>query len=634
MYEGDSPLAERRAQALALDRSLLAEIMGREELRELLDPASLDELELELQLLTERRKFRDADGLHDALRLLGDLSLEELKARSAVPGSVEEWVASLQQQNRVLSVGIAGTDRYIAVEDAARFRDALGAAMPMGVPLTFLEPVADPLGDLVARYARTHGPFVAEDVSARLALGVAVVRTTLHDLEVDGRVLEGEFRPGGSGAEWIDVEVLRRLRRMSLAAYRKEVEPASPETLARFSLAWQRVGPHGPRHASLESLIGVIEQLQGTLIPASVFERQALAARLPGYQPSMLDSLGASGELVWCGHGAIGSDDGWITLALADDAPAVLPPAPEGELSEGAAEIAAALAGGGALFFRQIAEAVSSTDDTELLLNLWELVWAGRVTNDTFGSLRALVQGGHRRSPTRAGQRRRGPAFPSRLGPPAGQGRWSLIREQQIDPTRRAHSVANQLLERHGIVTRGTVVAERVPGGFAGIYPVLKAMEESGRCRRGYFVEGLGGAQFALAGAVDRMRAMSDADDEAATQVLAATDPASPYGAALAWPEREGTHRPGRKAGALVVLVAGRLALYVEKGGRSLLSYSDDPAVMQPAIDALVLTAREGMLGRLTVQKADGEAVEDTQFGRALLDAGFRLTSRGLRLRA
>jgi len=632
MYEGDSPLAERRAQALSLDRSLLSELLGREELRELLDPASLETLELERQLLTDTRKVASADALHDALRFLGDLTVEEAAARSISPGSVAEWLRELDRSHRAIRLRVAGEERWIAVEDASRYRDALGAALPVGVPAAFLEPAEDALGDLVGRFARTHGPFLPSDVSARLGLGVAVVVGALQRLEMDGRVLEGEFRPGGTGHEWIDVEVLRRLRRMSLAAYRKEIEPAPPEALARFSLAWHGIGSSGPREATIGSLLRVVEQLQGAPLPASALERQILSARLPGYQPALLDQLGASGEIVWAGAGAIGSDDGWVVVALADQAPLLLPGPPGLELSETARQIEGALGSGGALFFRQIADAVGSTDDSELLLSLWELVWAGIATNDTMAPLRAL--GGRNRPASRpSGRPRRGPAFPSRLGPPAGQGRWSLVPRTDVEPTRRTHAVTQQLLERYGIVTRGAVMGERVTGGFAGVYPVLKAMEESGRCRRGYFVEGLGGAQFALPGAVDRMRALVD-PGESWTQVLAATDPANPYGAALPWPERDGGHRAGRKAGALVVLVDGNLALYVEKGGRTLLSYDDDMALLRPAVDALALAAREGVLGRLTVQKADGEAIEDTPFADALLNAGFRLTSRGLRLRA
>ncbi|HYI46301.1 MAG TPA: helicase-related protein, partial [Actinomycetota bacterium] len=636
MYEGDAPIAERRAQALSLDRSLLAEIMGREELRELLDGDALTEIELELQLLTDNRKVRNHDGLHDALRMIGDLALEEAQARSSVPGAVAGWFEELESASRAIRLRISSEERWIAIEDAGRYRDALGAAVPHGVPLAFLEPVDDPIGDLVARFARTHGPFVPADVATRLGLGTAVVDQALDRLEVDGRVIEGEFRPGGSGHEWIDVEVLRRLRRKSLAAYRREIEPAPAEVFARFATAWHGVGRSGPREATIDSLYRVIEQLQGVPLPASSLERQVLAARLPGYSPALLDQLGASGEIVWCGAGAIGSDDGWVCLALADQAGALLPDPQPTELSETAQRILDALTGGGAMFFRQVADAVDSTDDTELLLSLWELVWAGHVTNDTLAPLRALVSGGRNRpSSSNAGRRRRGPALPTRLGPPAGQGRWSLVARTSVEPTRKLHAMSRQLLERHGIVTRGAVMSERVTGGFAGVYPVFKAMEESGRCKRGYFVDGLGGAQFALPGAVDRMRALVETSSEdRQTHVLAATDPANLYGASLPWPDREGGHRAGRKAGALVVLVDGRLALYVEKGGRTLLSYSDDPEIMLPAVDALALAAREGMLGRLTVQKADGEAIEDSPFAQALLDAGFRQTSRGLRLRA
>ncbi len=634
MYEGDVPLAEKRAQALSLDRSLLAEIMGREELRELIDDASLAELELELQLLTGNRKFRDADGLHDALRVLGDLSLAELSARALQPHSVPAWLRTLESSRRVLRIRVAGEDRVIAIEDAGRYRDALGVALPVGVPTDFLDPAADPLGHLVGRYAAAHGPFTPSDPAGRWGIGVAVVSQTLERLEIDGAVLQGAFRPGGATTEWIDVEVLRRLRRRSLAAWRKEVEPVAHDTLARFGIAWHGIDRSGPRSADLDSLLAVIDQLQGVPLPASSLERQILPARLPGYAPSLLDALGASGELVWAGAGPLGSDDGWVCLALADRADLLLPEAHAGDLSQPAQKVYDALASSGALFFRQLAGATGSTDDTELLNAIWDLVWAGLATNDTLAPLRALV-GGVRSARPNSGRRRARPPFPARLGPPAGAGRWSLVPPRSSDSTRRLHAMAEQLLERHGVLTRGALSTERVPGGFAGVYPVLKAMEESGRCRRGYFVDGLGGAQFALAGAVDRMRALADVPaGELQTRVLAATDPANPYGAALPWPEREGGQRAGRKAGAVVVLVGGRLVLYVERGGRTLLSYSDDQEVVRPAIDALVLAAREGLLGRLAVEKADGESVLDSVLAESLLDAGLRLTSKGLKLRA
>ena len=634
MYEGDTPLAERRAQALSLDRSLLAEIMGHEELRELIDESALAEIELELQLLTENRKARDKDQLHDALRILGDLTTEEVHARITDPSAALEWLEGLESDRRIIRVRVAGEERWAAIEDAARFRDALGAALPVGIADTLLESVGDPLGDLVSRFARTHGPFHPEDAAARLGLGVAIVEDALMRLKAAGRVAQGEFRPGGVRTEWLDVEVLRKLRRRSLAAFRKEIEPAPPEALARFGIAWQGISPaRGAREASLDDVLQIVEQLQGAPIPASALERQVLPVRLPGYSTALLDQLGASGEILWCGAGALGQSDGWVVLALADKAHLLLPEPQPVELSEGAERVKEALAAGGAMFFRQLAEGTGSTDDKQLLLDLWELVWAGYVTNDTLAPLRAITGGSSPRA-SRTSRRRRGPSFPSRLGPPAGAGRWSLVPVGSGDQTRRLHATAEQLLVRHGIVTRGAVMAEHVPGGFAGVYPIYKAMEDSGRCRRGYFVEGLGGAQFAMTGAVDRMRALVDQRGERQTYVLAATDPANPYGSTLAWPERDGGHRPGRKAGAVVVLVDGELVVYVERGGRTLLSYTDDPDILQPAADALALAAREGALGKLSVEKADGEAIQGSPLADALLEVGFKPTSRGLRLRA
>jgi ATP-dependent helicase Lhr and Lhr-like helicase len=658
MYEGDAPLAERRAQALSLDRSVLAELLGREELRDLIDQAALADLELELQLLTPDRKVRDPDGLHDALRLLGDLTVQEVAARSADPAAAPGWLAELEGSRRAVRLRVGGQERWVAIEDVARLRDGLGAAPPVGVPQAFLEPVADPVGDLLARYARTHGPFQAEGPARRLGLGVAVVSQTLARLEAAGRVVEGEFRPGGSGREWLDAEVLRRLRRRSLAALRREVEPVPQEAMARFLGAWQGIGPAGPRSADADALFRVVEQLQGAAVPASALERQVLAARLPGYHPGLLDELCASGEVIWAGAGALGSDDGWVGLYLAEGAPLLLPEPLPVELSPLAVRVRDALAAQGAMFFRQLSDAVGEGNDSELLLAIWELVWAGQVTNDTLAPLRALVAGGsrpgaRRRAPARR-YGRRAPARPTRAAPAAAAGRWSLVSPEGPDPTRRLHAVAEQLLDRHGILTRGAVVAERIPGGFAGVYPVLKAMEDAGRCRRGYFVDGLGGAQFAVPGAVDRLRALTDPPSSPQTQVLSAADPANPYGAALAWPERTAAgpapghppgvprtppagerpgHRPGRKAGAVVILVDGELVLYVERGGRTLLTFTDHPDRLARAADALALAVRDGALGRLAVEKADGGTVFDSPLAQALTEAGFRPTARGLRLR-
>ena len=641
MYEGDAPLAERRAQALSLDTALLAELLGQAELRELIDGDALTEIEAELQRLTPERAARHADDVSDMLRSLGDLTTGEAVLR----GATAQWLAGLEEARRAIRVRIASEERWLAIEDAGRLRDALGVPLPVGIPEAFLELVRDPVGDLVSRYARTHGPFLVADVAARLGLGSAVVTDTLQRLSASGRVVHGEFRPGGSGLEWCDAEVLRSLRRRSLAKLRKEVEPAPLIALARFLPVWQSVGAASGR--GLDGLLRAIEQLQGAAVPASALERLVLPARVADYSPAMLDELCATGEVLWAGQGALGGHDGWVTLQLADNADLMLAP-PDRELvtTALATSVLEALEGGSALFFRSLSERVGRSDDAELIATLWDLVWAGLLTNDTLAPLRARLGTGRgtRRTPpriARAGRRR--PALPSRLGPPAAAGRWTLLPERSRDDTRRLAALADVLLDRHGIVTRGAVQAEHVRGGFSAVYPVLKAMEEAGRARRGYFVESLGGAQFAMPGAVDRMRTFASERQEdrgPRALVLAATDPANPYGAALAWPERpvpaDGGkgHRPGRKAEALVLLVDGALVLYVERGGKSLLSWTEEVSLLQPAVDALALAVRDGSLGPLAVERADGGSVHSSALGLVLETAGFRPTPRGLRLRA
>jgi ATP-dependent Lhr-like helicase len=636
IYEGDAPLAERRAQALSLDTALLVELLGSSELRELIDPAALVEIELELQRLAPGRQLRSVDDTSDALRMLGDLTSQELLAR----GAREEWLVELQESRRAIVLRIGGEFRWTAIEDAGRFRDALGVPLPVGIPDAFLQPAGDPLGDLIGRYARAHGPFVSAEPAARLGLGEAIVNEVLLRLEARGRLVRGEFRPGGSGLEWCDAEVLRAIRRRSIAKLRKEVEAAPPEVLGRFLPAWHGVG--NLRSAGIQALVRAIEQLQGSPVPAGALERLVLPSRVVGYTSAMLDELTAAGEVVWAGSGASGSDDGWISLYLASDAELLLPPPSPEPLSEDAAQVLEALAGGGAMFFRQVVNASGIAHDMRVHDALWELVWAGFVTNDTLAPVRALKGVGKKSTAIRPGRRySRGPALPVRQGPPSSVGRWSLLPERSTDATRRMAALAEQLLDRHGVLTRGAVASEQVPGGFSAVYPVLKAMEEAGRCRRGYFVEKLGAAQFAMPGAVDRMRSLvSPSEETSGAVVLAATDPANPFGAALPWPERTADeaggkgHRPARKAGALVVTVAGSLVLYVEKGGRTLLTFSDDASILQPAVDALALAVRQGALGKLAVEKADGTPVSDTPVARAMQSAGFRQTPKGLRLRA
>ncbi|RKT79259.1 Lhr family ATP dependent helicase [Terracoccus luteus] len=746
LYEGDSPLAERRAAALALDPSLLSELLGQGEalaLRDLLDPEAVARTEAELQRLTPERGARDADDVSDLLRVLGPLSLADIVARAAegfAPADVEAALAALESSRRVIGVRVGGEQRWAAIEDAARLRDALGTALPVGVPQAFLEPVPDPLGDLVARFARTHGPFTVATVARWWGVGPAVVHDALRRLVSAGRAVEGELLPtengGGHGPEFCDAEVLRLLRRRSLAALRHEVEPVDRTALARFVPQWQGVGGN---QRGRDGLLRAVEQLTGAIVPASSLETLVLPARVGDYRPGLLDEVMSAGEVVWRGHGSLPGDDGWVSLHLADQAHLTLLPPESSDLTDAEDAVLDALAGGGAWFFRPLAQRVG-LGDPEVLDALWSVAWSGRVTNDTMAPLRALLAGGrtaHKRTVTaprsarysgRRGSLGRfgllrgalaatspeqvvdaeakaqaaasGAGRAAGSGPSSGVGRWTLLPTAETDPTVRAVTTAELLLDRYGVLTRGSVVAEEVTGGFAAVYRVLAAAEEAGKVRRGYFVESLGASQFATTGAVDRLRSLSrlpggadgggsrrvdpDEGDEWATPavaapaaagrggrrgddrsgppalVLAASDPANPYGAALGWPERPVTdaadgeadtssngdapakatsrrkgHQPGRKAGALVVLVDGELVLYVERGGKTMLCWSDDEAQLQPAADALALAVREGALGRLTVEKADGAAVlgSDHPLVAALSSAGFHMTPRGLRLR-
>ncbi|MEO5663140.1 MAG: ATP-dependent helicase, partial [Nocardioides sp.] len=642
VYEGDSPIAERRAAALSLDQGLLAELLGRAELRELLDPEVLAEVEAELQWLAPDRRARTAEAMADLLRILGPLTIDEITARvtDSAAAEVSAWLTDLADARRVVAVRIASEERWSTIEDIARLRDGLGVPVPHGTPDVFTEPTEDPIGDLVSRYARTHGPFTTADVAARLGIGEAVARQALQRLAARGRLLEGEFRPAGSGSEWCDAEVLRKLRRRSLARLRKEVEPVTHETLARFLPAWQRVGG---KLRGVDGVVAAIDQLAGCPVPASALEPLVLGSRVSDYESSYLDELTSSGEVIWAGHAPLPGSDGWVSLHLADQAHLTLPDPQWGDLDELQQSVLEALAPGGAWFFRQLSDRLESTNDQALSTALWGLVWEGMVTNDTLTPLRALVRSGTashrtRRAPPRVSMKTG--RSPARSGPPETAGRWSVLPARDPDATRRAHATAEHLLERHGVVTRGAVMQERIVGGFAGVYKVLSAFEDTGRCRRGYFVEGLGAAQFGAAGAIDRLRTFSEPDESKPLALaLASTDPANPYGAALPWPANTGDngHRPGRKAGALVVLVDGALTLYVERGGRTLLTWSDDTARLTTAASALAEATRRGALGKLIVEKADGAALLGggaTPLRQALNAAGFVSTPKGLRMRA
>jgi ATP-dependent Lhr-like helicase len=677
LYEGDSPLAERRAAALALDPSLLAELLGTAEglsLAELLDPDALTRTERELQHLDEARRARDADDLADILRGIGPLDGDDLRARCAEPEAAPGWLAGLLTQRRVLELNGPRGSRWAVVEDAGRLRDALGVPLPLGVPQALLEPVPDPLGELLARYARSHSVFTAAEAAAWLGIGPAVARDALRRLVASGRLVEGDLRPPGwlppgasSGplpdagrvdhppgggpvrgdGQFCDARVLRLLRRRSLAALREAVEPVSADDFARFLPAWQGVGDL----RGADGVLRAVEQLAGVPLPASALESLILPARVRDYRPSLLDELTSSGEVVWQGHGALTGTDGWVSLHPAELAPLTLAP-PQPVDDDLCATVLEAIGEGG-WFFRPLVDRLGVGEE-EVVRALWSLTWAGRLGNDTLAPLRALLGQGHTAHRSRPHAPARGrylarqgrglprAPLPRRTGPAEVAGRWFALPSAEPDPTARAVARAEALLDRYGVVTRGSVAAEDIPGGFAAVYRVLAAAEESGQVRRGYFVEGLGAAQFGGSGAVDRLRAGArplDGTTGGAATVLAAADPANPYGAALAWPARPDTdgrgHQPGRKAGALVVLVDGRLVLYVERGGRTLLSWSGDAALLDPAAIALAGAVHAGALGKLTVEKVDGQPAlgSGSPLAQALASAGFGLTPRGLRLR-
>ncbi|WP_158169532.1 ATP-dependent helicase [Mycolicibacterium smegmatis] len=650
MYEGDSPLAERRAAALALDTVLLSELLGRVELRELLDPAVVASTSAQLQHLTPERAARDAEGVADLLRLLGPLTEADI-AQRCTADNIGAWLDGLHAAKRALPVTYAGQTWWAAVEDIGLLRDGIGVPVPVGVPAAFTESASDPLGDLIGRYARTRGPFTTEQTAARFGLGVRVASDVLSRMAVDGRLIRGEFAADLSGEQWCDAQVLKILRRRSLAALRAQVEPVSTDAYARFLPSWQHVG--STNTTGIDGLATVIEQLAGVPIPASAVESLVFPQRVRDYQPAMLDELLASGEVMWSGAGQIGNGDGWVAFHLADTAPLTLTHGAEIEFTDTHRVILETLGHGGAYFFRQLTDGtVEGTAGQELKQALWELIWAGWVTGDTFAPVRAVLSGPRRSGAPAHRQRQRPPRLSrysvahaqTRGTDPTVSGRWSALPAAEPDSTVRAHFQAELLLGRHGVLTKGAVGAEGVPGGFATLYKVLSAFEDAGRCQRGYFVESLGGAQFAVASTVDRLRSYLDNVDperpEYHAVVLAATDPANPYGAALGWPTDSEAHRPGRKAGALVALVDGRLVWFLERGGRSLLSFGADADAQRAAAGALTDLVSAGRIPSLLVERINGVAVLDPDVDAeravvqdALLGAGLSRTPRGLRLR-
>jgi ATP-dependent Lhr-like helicase len=635
MYEDDTPVAERRAQALSLNRDLLRELLGQEELRDLIDPGALETLEVDLQGLSERARARGADGLHDLLRRIGDLSEDEIALRVTEPGAARAWVEDLIAERRACRIRLGGEERVIAAEDAGRYRDGLGAMPPSGVPEAFLETVPDALRGIVARFARTHGPFHTPDVAGRYALPAGALEAPLAALEAAGTLVLGELRPGGSGREWCDAEVVRRLRRASLAALRREIEPADPGALGRFLPDWQRVDRPGGTHG-VEALRDALTTLQGLALPPAQWETEVFPRRVAGYGPAALDELAARGEIVWVGAGAGGVGGGRVALYFREDAPLLGPPpadpAPEGPVAEALREALR----GGASFWDDLLVAAAAPRE-EVFTALWAMVWAGEVTNDLWLPLRAPRRLPALQRPSAGGRRRLGAR---RAAPSAVAGRWSLAERLfrgDVDPAERRRALAELLTERHGVLTRSATLSEGVPGGYSAIYPALGELETLGTLRRGYFIAGLGGAQFAMPGAVERLRDLRDAqpDDDPRTIVLGAADPAQPYGAAAPWPAREGNRSPSRVYGAQVVLVDGAPALYMERGGKGLLTFPEtEERALARAVHALAAWIVADRRRKAAIERVDGEPVFGSPLEPALIEAGFRLDLRGLVLRA
>jgi len=656
IYDGDAPLAERRAQALSIDASQLQEILGDTDLRELLDPIALEEVESRLQFLDQEYNAKHADGLHDVLLKLGDLSAEELALRSAGP-EVAASVSELVAARRVVTVPIAGAVRFIPVEYAARYRDALGVPLPPGIPDAFLQRSHEPLLEIVRRHARTHGPFNAQELTARYALQPELVSAALHALHGRGQLLEGEFRPRGVHHEWCDPEVLQQIRRKSLARLRREVEPVEQATFARFLTRWQGVAV---KRRGMDALLDVIESLQGAALLASDLETEILPARLADYRTGALDTLMTAGEIVWMGLEQVGDHDGRIALYLTDALPRLLPPEELNSelppMSERAQRIEEFLRASGASFFSQIHAAIGGFPrDTQDAL--WELVWSGRATNDTFHPLRNLVFPEERKR-DRAILAEGPPGSPDLLrrlrsrtaGGGRPQGRWSLVRPQIAGPltvTQWSANVARQLLARHGIIMRETALAENIPGGYPSIYPALKTMEESGKIRRGMFVAGLGAAQFGAMPAVEMLRTQRPDPDIPEAVYVAAADPANPYGTILPWPRRQGEeenapglHRMSRSRGVGVVLVNGILAAFVRRQNPSMRVFlpDDEPERSQLgralANKLAELAVRwQGRRSGLLIAEINDLPARAHFLAPLLEEAGFRDTAQGFQMR-
>lgn len=666
LYDGDAPLAERRAQALALDHLQLQELLGEVNYSELLDPEVLIQLRTELQRLNTEQPVRSADGLHDLLLHLGDLSRVEIVKRCDLtldPQSAEKWISGLLEQGRILQLTIIDEERFIAAEDASRYRDAMSIQLPRGIAKALSAPVESPLIDLISRFARTNGPFSVEDIRARFNLLPDHLNVTLVELGRDGRLISGNFITPRRDCEahtppmpdnvverqWCDANVLRIWKQRSLAAVRDQIKPASPEACMRFLIDWHGIGR---RRKGPEALLDVVEQLQGIALPASCLERDIIPARVPDYRPGELDELCATGEVLWQGRGKHGTHDGRIALFLSESFDQLTLPSlteeVEDELSNRIREF---LTSNGAVFFSAIHSAIGGFRN-DVFESLWRLVWHGEVTNDTLAPVRSLVRFTRSAAPSRSGQTPTGRRISSRRSVrarsqratllPGTEGRWSLLSTPDKDafsPTERRMEQAQQILDRMGIVTRESVAAENIPGGFSAIYPILRALEDSGKIRRGYFIDGLGAAQFAAPGADERLRNLASQENVGSTKSIAisAVDPANPFGSVIPWPSVAGSKaiKPQRTSGALVLIRGGLAIGYLNRGYDSLTTFrhktSDLPAIPKDLAAAIAELA--GNHGQILLATIDGHPAQDSDLAPDFLTAGFQSSSSGLRHR-
>ena len=644
MYEGDAPNAERRAAALSLDRELLRELLGQEELRELIDATALDMVEDDLQHRSDRTRAETRDALADVLRRVGDLTVEEVRDRVLAGVDADRMLETLRDERRAIVLRIGGEPRWVAADDAGLYRDALGAVPPGGLPDAFTGDVPDALAKLVARYARTHGPFTTAELRARYGVDPGAV---LERLERDGEIVRGELHPRGCPGEpeWCDTEVLRRLRRASLAALRKEIEPADQRALAAFLPSWQGVDRHPAAGAGIDRLREVLVPLQGLALPAEVWERDVLPRRVGAYSPAWLDQLCASGELVWVGAGTLGRTTGRVALYFREDAEAIgrggvreRPAARRCPRSPSTQLVRERLLASPCFFTDLLADVALEPEQVQEAL--WDLVWAGEVTNDAFAPLRAprltLARARHGGSRHGAGAALRHP--PRRHaghGPgPLGADRHDLPPRAggRAAPAHARRAAARALRHRHPRAGARRGHPRRV------LDPLRRALaaRDAGRLPARLLRRGARRRAVRAAGAVERLRAQRDVE-EAAPLVLAATDPAQPYGAALPWPRRdeEGARKPARVRGAYVVLAGAEPVLYVEKGGRGIATLVDhaDPRLV-PAFVALAQFVTGGRGRKLSLERVDGEPVVGSPLESLLIEVGFRAGPSKLTLSA